>query len=268
MRSKRYLSWFLPLVLALLGLWSGCATQHSPTPAGRRFDFSQDTFHYRNDLVWQYGFDEKGQWKSSKKDPKPDYTHHCFVVARAAKQFFYHAKFDPGLPRTDRKNYRELITRVISKSPRKVSQAEEKLVIPGYKNLRDFSQSEEPLLKQECGGAWQSYVQRGHWRMMFPFSRKNQAGISEKIVSKLKNRNPVILHVVQFPALTINHAVVAYDFRHSETETIFNIYDPNQPEAPIEIRFSKKEKTFLFPQTNYFYGGPVDVYPVYESMFY
>ena len=28
------------------------------------------------------------------REPKPDYAHRCFVLARAARQFLYHARFD------------------------------------------------------------------------------------------------------------------------------------------------------------------------------
>jgi hypothetical protein len=73
-----------------LALWvAGCATPGGGLGgAGRSFVFEEDTFSYANELVWEYGYDEQGRWRGRAREPKPAYTHHCFVVARSAKQFF------------------------------------------------------------------------------------------------------------------------------------------------------------------------------------
>ncbi len=84
----------LPGFLCLFMLSAGCAStrgEYSP------FSFDQDTFLYANELTRKYGFDEKGRWRTSKRNPKPAYTHRCFVVARSAKQFFLLAHFDASL---------------------------------------------------------------------------------------------------------------------------------------------------------------------------
>src|SRR5438046_3624716 len=107
------------LALFLLLLLSGCATSRPAMAGSRPFDFEQDTFAYPNELVWEYHFDERGKWVHQRREPKPDYTHHCFVVALAAKQFFQNARFDPGQPKADTKTYRQLIREIVSTSPRK-----------------------------------------------------------------------------------------------------------------------------------------------------
>src|SRR6266566_316300 len=171
-------------------LLAGCATSRFSTAGSRQFIFGQDTFAYANELVWEYHFDEHGKWIHRSREPKSDYTHHCFVVARSAKQFFQNARFDPALPRADSATYRSRIREVVSASPRKRLSEAKKIVIPGYANLRAFSQGQEGLLKAHCGGAWQSYFQRGHWRMIWPFSRHQQRQTAEHLMREIKHNTP------------------------------------------------------------------------------
>src|SRR5262245_44685462 len=143
-RAGRSNGWLIVLTGLLL---AGCATSPPYASGSRHFSFEQDTFAYANELVWEYHFDDDGKWTHRSREPKPDYTHHCFVVARSAKQFFGNARFDPALPKADSATSRTLIRKVLSRSPRKALPDEKKIVIPGYANLRAFSQEQEALLK-------------------------------------------------------------------------------------------------------------------------
>src|SRR2546421_5031037 len=145
------------LALFLLLLLSGCATSRPAMAGSRPFDFQQDTIAYANELVWEYHFDERGKWVHQRREPKPDYTHHCFVVARAAKQFFQNARFDPGRPKADTKTYRRLIREIVSTSPRKDRPVAARIIIPGYANLREFRRAQEKLLQAGCGGGRLGY---------------------------------------------------------------------------------------------------------------
>src|SRR3569833_2337744 len=82
--------------VAALSALCGCASH--PFVGSRPFDFQKDTFSYPNDLVWEYHFDANGKWVHQRREPQPDYTHHCFVVARSARQFFENVKFDSAQP--------------------------------------------------------------------------------------------------------------------------------------------------------------------------
>src|SRR5205809_3808731 len=127
--------WLLLLAGLLL---AGCATSPPAAAGSRHFIFEQDTFAYGNGLIWEYHFDEHGKWRHRSREPKSDYTHHCFVVARSAKQFFQNARFDAALPKADSATYRRRIRKVVSGSPRKGLPEERKIVIPGYADLRAF----------------------------------------------------------------------------------------------------------------------------------
>ena len=150
----------------------------------RSFRFERDTFAFANELVWQYRFDPAtGATSVSPCDPPPVYTHRCFVMVRSARQFFYHARFDPDLPPADIESYLRLIREVISRNPRRAGTESERIVIPGYDGLRAFSQAHEPLLKAECGGPWQSYFLRSHWRMIFLVPPWHQERMAQQLAA-------------------------------------------------------------------------------------
>jgi hypothetical protein len=254
--------------LVVLLAAAGCAGSHRRGIAGRPFVFRADTFCYSNQLVWEYRIDPaSGKTVTSKHEPEPEYTLHCFVVARAAKQFFNHARFDPTLPKV--MNYGPLVRRVLGRSARGESSDVKKVVIPGYANLREFSRENVHLLQRECGGAWQSYFQRGHWRMIFPFTRSHQRSTATELVTAIEEHRPQIVHVLRFPSLAINHAMLIYDAQKTSAEIRFLAYDPNNADAPTVLTFSEADRRFILPPNRYFpEGGPVDVYTVFNGLLY
>jgi hypothetical protein len=245
-------------------LLTGCAS--APRMAGTRpFQFEADTFAYANEVDVDYACDAQGRWRGHARQPKPDYTRHCFVVARSARQFFQHARFDPALPKATEAGYRRLVRKVVSTSPRRDLAESARVIIPGYANLREFSRAQEPLLKEECGSFWQSYFQRGHWRMVFPFSRGHQAKMAARLAGAVRENRPPILHVVCFPSLRINHAVLLCEVQETPEEIRFATYDPNAPQERAWLTFSRAGRTFNYPANTYFQGGEVDAYEVYRK---
>jgi hypothetical protein len=263
---RKFRGLFPSAFCALLVMLCGCA--HQPFVGTRPFDFQKDSFSYANELVWDYHFDANGKWVHQRHEPEPDYTHHCFVVARSARQFFENATFDATKPVANEKTYRRLIKRVVSVDPSHPLPDSKKIVIPGYANLRDFSAGQERPLKEECGGAWQSYFQRGHWRMVFPFSRKHQARTVEELLADLKQNRPPVVHVVRFPQLTINHSVLLFDATETEKEILFSVYDPNKPDSPKTLTYDRATRTFNFAGNDYWPGGRVDIYEIYRTWNY
>ena len=123
----------------------------------RRFDLERDAFAFPNELVWEYHFDQETRsTRFARREPGPHYAHHCFVLVRAARQFFYHARFDPAAEPADDLTYRRLIRAVLAGHPRRPSEPEQRVLIPGYAGLRDLSAARESVVKAACGGAWRS----------------------------------------------------------------------------------------------------------------
>ena len=163
----------------------------------RAFQFDLDTFGYAHELVWQYRWDPvTGAMSTFPTDPRPTYYHHCFVMARSTRQFFQHARFDPGSPAVEPEAYRRLIRAVVSRNARRGCAESERIVIPGFEGLRPFSLAHEPLLKRNAAargnrtffaaiGAWYSRC-GGGIRSRFHggwFSRSAAAGCRSCISS-------------------------------------------------------------------------------------
>ena len=252
------------LLLAL-----GCATSRNSALGQKPFVFQQDTFAYANELVWIYDFDPiTGDSTHWRRDPPPSYSHHCFVVARSAKQFFQNARFDARQSKASEQTYRDLVAKVVSISPSRFLSEADKIIIPGYSNLYTFSKDWPQVLQQECGGAWRSYFQRGHWRMIWPFSRNEQEKMAGQLVKEIKENRPPVVHVVRFPQLKINHSVLLFAITEDDKKIRFSTYDPNVPERSTELTYDRASRTFTFPKNEYFEGGRVDVYQIYHRWNY
>jgi hypothetical protein len=230
----------------------------------RRFDFARDTFAFANELLWEYQPDPAtGRMIFRPREPKPQYALRCFVLTRAARQFLYHARFDAAQSIADDATYRELVRRVIRSNPRVPS--ESPVVFPGFAGLRDFSAAKEPVLKAECGGAWRSYVLRSHWRMVFPISREHQKRTAAALLPQIQSGFSPIIHLVTFPALTINHGMILFDAAETGEAIEFAAYDPNIPARPSTLTFHRATNQFTLPANLYWAGGKLNVIEIFRS---
>ena len=260
-------SWrVIALIVAAL-----CLVACASPPAGERpaFDFQRETFTFANELVWEYEIvGDRGTQSGSARAEEVEFGQRCPLIVRSARQFHYAARFEPGLPRLDGKDYRELVKRVMDSDPRREILSPEPVVIPGYESLRSFSSDHEPLLMDAIGGRLQSYFQRGNWRMIFPFSTRHQKKVSDQLVEAISQGRLPIVRLVQFPKITINHSLMIFDAEESPREIRFATYDPNDVERPLPLVYDRSERRFSFPKTDYFAGGPVNVYEIYNSLLY
>jgi hypothetical protein len=239
--------------------------EHSARP----FLFERDTFSFANELIWQYRFDPlTGAMTTFRTAPAPAYAHRCFVMVRSARQFFYHAHFDPGPPGATPETYRRLIREVVSRNPRGTGAGQQRVVIPGYDSLRAFSREQEPLLKAECGGPWDSYFLRSHWRMTFPIWRRHQQRMARQLRQALQDGAVPIVHIFRFPRISINHGIVLFGSAESEGGIEFDGYDPNIPERPVKLHYTRAGRAFSFPRTHYWAGGELNVIEVYLGGLY
>ncbi len=226
----------------------------------RRFEFGRDTFAFANELVWEYQPDgTTGKMNYRPREPKPDYAHRCFVLTRAARQFLFHARFDPGQGTAHEAAYRRLVREVVSRNPRNPCDAGNRIVVPGYASLREFSAAREALLKSECGGAWRSYILRSHWRMVLPISRAHQERTAVGLNAEIQKSISPIVHLVKFPSLTINHGMILFDVTETGKGWEFSAYDPNDPAQPARLDFDRSGKTFSLPPNRYWAGGKLNV---------
>ncbi|MBL9136247.1 MAG: hypothetical protein JNK85_10280 [Verrucomicrobiales bacterium] len=238
------------------------------TPGGRRFEFDRDTVAFPNELVWRYEFDPSTQVRRiSRQDPAPTYAHRCFILARAVHLFFHHARFCPDRPPLPAPDLDRRLRAVLARDPRRRCPDSDRIEIHGWQGLRDFSRDHEVRLKQAGGGAWRSYVVRSHWRMVFPISRAHQAHTAQHLASSLQKADTRIIHIVRFPSLTINHALVLYDAQPAPEGWDFIAYDPNRTDGPVVVRYTHAHRTFTLSANEYWPGGRIDVIAIFQNWF-
>lgn len=235
------------------------------TATARPFDLQRDTFAFSNDTAWAYGVDEQGQLHISRRpaDNPAGYSHRCFVLSRAVLQFYQFARFDPKAPKLMREEYRARIKhlcriQVWSRGPR------ERIVFPGYPDLRSFSIAYEGLLKENLGHWLPTYLRFGNWRMCMGHLRAGQASAARWLERSLEEGRPRALYLARFPHM--NHVVVAYAVkREPGGNLLFTVYDSNYPSRPSWLRYVAAERSFDFEKRWYFPGGRVNVMRVFLS---
>ncbi len=251
------------LVLAAM-LALGCA-QHGPLRFAptRAFDFHQDTFAFQNELYWTYDF-SAGKMSTAPRE-HVEYGQRCITMLRATRQFFYGARFVADRPKLDDEAYRELVRQVLDTDPRREGASADPVLIPGYADLRSFSTAYEAIVKDELGGRWRSYLQRGNWRMVYPFAPRQQRSTASSLLEEVEQNRLAIVRLVKFPPVTVNHAVVVFAAESTPTEIRFEAYDPNDATAPTRLVYDRATTDFHFGGTEYFPGGSVNAYEIYRG---
>ncbi len=259
-------AWAHPPVAAAVAISCllGCAARTPPVPA--TFRFAADTFAFANDTLWEYHVDadtDAGRWQ--RRQPPPAFVLRCGNMARATRQFHVHARFAPDEPATDAATYHRLVAEVLHRDARQQTGTAARIVIPGYTGLRTFSAAHPGLLQTALEGPWHSYVQRGNWRMIFPFTPNHQRDTATALLAELADGHVPIVHVLRYPNITINHVVLVFTAEEDSAEIRFLTYDPNIAEAPVVVRYDRAGRVFRYPRTPYFGGGPVKLYEVYAG---
>jgi len=255
-------------MLPVLWLVAGCAAGGAPaTPDRSPFHFPADTFAFANVTLMEYEIDPVTREVSSHpREKPPEVTLQCGAMVRAARQFYSVARFDPSAPAADAQTYEHLVREVLDTDPRRPSN--QRVVIPGYHDLRDLSGAQAPLVKAMLAGPWETYLQRGNWRMIFPFRPEQQERVAGQLLDGLARGWPPIVHVLRFPERTINHLVLVFDAEQTPAEIRFHVYDPNDAERPLELVFDRGARIFSYSATSFFPGGPVKAYEVYDGWLY
>jgi hypothetical protein len=258
----------LPLLAALV-LALGCAARPAPSPAsgsGPAFRFPADAFAFENETFWHYTVDPaSGKTIVRERESAATWSLRCGNMVRAARLFLLHARFDPAAPRADDETYAALVAQVLAHDPRDQAFDPRPVVIPGYADLYDFSADHVALLQAALGGPSTTYLQRGNWRMVFPFPRAHQAEVAATLRAEVAAGRAPIIHVLRYPVITLNHLMLVYAVEETPSEIRFVSYDPNQSEAPIVLRYDRGARAFSYPRTVYFAGGGVKVYEVYDG---
>ncbi len=255
-------------VIALLVL---VVVAHLPNAdaAPNKFHYARDTFAFANVTVFKY-YRGIAFLRSPAEKDRTLYTRRCFVMTRAALQFYKFARFDPnGQPLDDRELARR-IRAVMRLAPWRAPLPDtERVIFPGYANLHQMSRTRTKVLQRNIGLGWPTYMRIDNFRMFFQHDRGYQEKTHANLNAALDRGDLFIGYLSTFPSLAINHSVLVYarkpggpgnDIEH------YLAYDPNHPDGARELIWSAKDRAFAYQKDSDFIGGFVRVYQIYGKL--
>jgi hypothetical protein len=229
------------------------------------FRFDRDTFTFANMTVFEY---QNGiaHLRRGEQAKERRYTRRCFVLSRAAMQFRKFARFEPhALPLGDG----ELAARIRMVTTRAAWRPElpqnQRIVFPGYADLRQMSKARGRILQENVGLGWPTYWRPGLYRIFFENGVAYQEKTHENLNATLARGDLFVGFLTTLPKLRINHAVLVYSKKLGGSTGMdrYLVYDPNHPDGPRELTWSQRDRAFTFQKDWDFIGGFVRVYQVY-----
>ena len=251
--------WQLGAFLALVLLRSSAAASD--------FRFGRDTVGFANATVFEYREGHPSLRRQREKGEPKRYTRRCFVLCRTTMQFHKFARFDPHAPPLDDNALAARIRNVTRRAAwGKPLPPDQRVVFPGYANLRAMSEARREVVRANIGLGWPTYFRVGNARMLFrhgsSYDRKTHANLN----AALARGELFVGFLTTYPRLSINHAVLVYKRKPaSQNDGIerYLVYDPNHPESPRELTWSSRDAAFAYQKDWDFVGGFVRVYQIY-----
>jgi hypothetical protein len=229
------------------------------------FRFSTDSFSFANETVWNYvGGTVHAESPNAKKR---EYTRHCFVVTRAAVQFWKFARFDPSAQPLSNDELAARIRQVTSRSVWLPALApDQRIVFPGFASLRAISAAHPGIFQANIGFGWPVYFRAGNMPIVVPVDRSTEARLNQEILHDLQDNQPTIVWLYRFPSLQINHVVVVFAGQRDHHLFHYTVYDPNYAGAPKKLEFNSITRTFSYQPTFFFQGGQVTARAIYRGV--
>ena len=236
----------------------------SPTAWSKAFNFQTDTFAFANQTYFDYKPATDREIEiSRRKGSVPDYSRHCFQLCRAVVQFHQFADFRPDLPKVSESAYGQIVRR-ISRIPVWSSGPNEKVVVPGYEDLCDFSLEHAVTLQKNMGLWWPSFWRVGNWRIVFPAPRAGQERMADWLRSEMDAGRIRTVYITHFKR--INHCLVVYQYTpETNGDLAFAVYDANQPGKLVHLTYRASDRSFYLDNTWYYNLGLVTVLRLYRS---
>ena len=256
----------LRFLIALLAVSQVHAYEAPASMAPQPFNYATDTFSFANETVWNY---VDGSVKTESAGAKKrEYTRHCFVLTRAAVQFWKFARFDATAKPLPADQLTARIREITGRSTWLPALSDaDRVVIPGYANLRQASTALPAIFQANIGLGWPVYVRPGNAPIAVPASHSTESRLNEEIFADIQKNNPSIVWLYLFPSLKINHVVVIFAGHHTGDLYRYQVYDPNYSDAPKQLEFNETTKTFSYQPTFYFKGGPVTARAIFRGLF-
>jgi len=256
------------VVLILLALCALAARAYeSPAkPAPRSFSYPRDTYAFKNETVWNYGGGTVQNGPDSTKSQR-QYTRRCFVLCRSSVQFWKFAKFDPTLRPLGDDAMAQRVREVCARSVWLPALAPgDRIVIPGYRDLREASAARPDVFRSNIGLGWPIYFRPGNFPITVPVDRSTEARVNREMWDDLQKKYPTIIWAYRFPSLKLNHVLVVYTCTRDAKAYHYLVYDPNYSDRSGRLDYDIKTRSFSYMPTYYFKGGYTNVRAIYRGL--
>lgn len=258
-------NWRTSAVFCWVGVFAVLALL--PTSAAASdFRFERDTFAFANQTVFEYR-EGHPYLRERSKEPEKRFNRRCFVLCRTTMQFRKFARFDPRATPLDDKSLAARIRAVTRRQAWVKSLPEDqRVVFPGYANLREMSKARQGVLQENIGLGWPVYFRFGNFRMVFQHDPKYQDETHANLNATLAHGQLFVGFLTTYPRLSINHAILVYKQKSVSPNPgveRYLAYDPNHPEAPRELTWFSRARAFAYQKDWDFIGGFVRVFQVY-----
>lgn len=232
------------------------------------FRFKQDTLGFANSTVFSYA---QGKIVSSRnpatKEKTQRYTRRCFVMSRTVEQFYKFARFNPhAAPLNDDELARRVRIVTHHEPWLEPMSADQRIVFPGYHNLRELSEARTNVLQRTIGLGWPTYARVGNFRMVFQLDHGYQEMTHQAVERAMARKDFFVAFLSDFPTLHINHSVLIYAHKSKRARDgtdRYLVYDPNHPDGPRELKWLPANRAFDFQKDEEFVGGFTRVFQVY-----
>lgn len=204
-----------------------------PAPGPRAFDFATDT------LAVRLTEPALGEEKEALADPA--LLGH--IDAHVSRQFFLHARFDPAQKPPGTETRAALVRQVLKREAHETPSYEQRVVIPGYANLREFSRLQGHLLRAEsslvCGCENRASL------LVKAFGRDSgKDAVVSAIVASVAANRPTLVRLYRQHALHYNRSLLVFDSHPGEGQVCLTAYDPAAPRRPVELTFNRVTRAF------------------------
>ena len=248
----------LGLLMAVGLLTAACASAPpavAPTSGRGRFDLDHDAFAFAN-LVRA----ERPGWNDA-------FANYCLLVARGANQFYRFARFVPDQPAASPADYERLVRAVFDRAPWMPPATEaDRVIFPGYADLRSFSAAHEATIKTALGSNVLSMMHVRTWRVGVDFSAEHQERLAHELIAEVDAGRPAPLMITNFPHDDLlNHSVLVYDRHPGQQGTDFTAYDPNDSASPLTLYYDATARAFWVGPLTYSPPGRVRAFRLYTS---
>lgn len=203
------------------------------TPGPRAFDFATDT------LAVPVAQPAPQEEQESLADP----ALRGHVDAHVARQFFLHARFEPTQRPPTTEARIALVRQVLKRDADEPSREDQRVVVPGYANLREFSRLQGHLLRAESWLVCRCEHRASLLRKAFGGDSGKDAAVNELVASVTANR-PVLVRLYRQHALHYNRSLLVIGSQAGEGEVRFTAYDPAVPQQPVQLTFNRLNRAF------------------------